>query len=1120
MRAGVRACLNMLGLTLLAPFVLVTSALTAHSVAPAGFTSTNAADSCSTPGFRAAAIFDSGGLGVSVAAGDFNSDGKPDLAVVNFSDSAGTVAILVGDGQGHFSLTDTYRVGRRPFSITASDFNNDGKTDLAVANFFSASVTLLRGDGTGKFITLVPDLNVGGGPISIAAADFNADGKADLAVANNSPGGIRILPGNGALGFGPESFFPVNALPAFIALGDLNADNKVDVVTVNEFSENVTVLLGNGAGGLGAPTNYTAGVSPRKAALADFNLDGKLDLAVSNNGSTFISLLPGLGDGSFAPAVNLNVGSGTGHIVAAELNGDNKPDLLAASDGSKSITVLLGQGGGAFSAPVNFATGPGANWITARDFNGDSKVDVAVTVNNGLALLNGDGAGAFEVAPTFPAGTQPAAVATADFNGDSKPDLAVANSGSNNVSLLLGAGAGAFLPATNFATGQRPQSLAAGDFNGDGKPDLATADVNSSTLSILTGDGIGGFAPPMGIAVGNPDFGSRPQFVTTADFNGDGKLDLVVLLSGTSTGGFAAVLLNNGAGGFGAPVNFAVGVQPVKAAVGDFNGDSKPDLAVVNLSSQSVFILVGNGTGGFNAASNIPVGAFPNAIAVADFNADSKADFAVGSGTPNLFLGDGAGGFTSITNFALFSTSSIVAADFTHDGLTDLALSRGDSVAVVTGNGAGGFGQPLNFSIAAAGPAALIAADLNGDGASDLVTANAGSANVSLLLQRTCGVAAPTMQFSAATYQLNEAAGHASLTIVRLGDNSGMSSVSYRTADADTFTNGCADTVNNQGGAYARCDFATVVGTVNFAAGETQKTVTVPLIDDGHVEGPETFQLILSNPIGGGLGVPATTTVTITDNDANATPNPIFSSPFFVRQQYLDFLSREPDQGGFDAWLSVLNNCSDVNNNPACDRILVSQSFFGSPEFQLKGFYVFRFYKLAFNRLPEYLEIIPDMSFVAGQTPAEVFARKAQLVVSFSQRPEFQTAYDNLSHAQYVAALLGRYQLASVTTPDPQQPDGTAKVTLTQAELVSHLDASTLTRAQVFRAVADSDQVSAAEFNNAFVAMQYYGYLRRKPEPDGYQAWLRVLQGGDIRTMVNGFMNSQEYKLRFGNPNQ
>ena len=376
----------------------------------------------------------------------------------------------------------------------------------------------------------------------------------------------------------------------------------------------------------------------------------------------------------------------------------------------------------------------------------------------------------------------------------------------------------------------------------------------------------------------------------------------------------------------------------------------------------------------------------------------------------------------------------------------------------------------------------------------------------------------PTIQFSAANFQVGEGDGRATATVTRSGDTSGTATVDYRTTDTDTFTVGCADTVNNHGGAYGRCDFATTVGTLQFAASETQKTITIPVIDDAHAEGNETFQVVLSNPSGATLGTPATATLTIQDNDQTGAANPIFGSPFFVRQQYLDFLSREPDTGGFNAWLNVLNNCSDVNNNPACDRILVSQSFFGSPEFQLKGFYVFRFYKLAFNRLPEYLEIIPDMSFVAGATADEVFARKAQLATNFTQRQEFQSTYGSLTNSAYVTALLNRYQLTQVTTPDPQQPDGTTKVTLTSNDLSNRLTANTLTRAQVFRAIADSDQVNGVEFNNAFVAMQYYGYLRRKPEDAGYQAWLRVLQAGDIRTMVNGFMNSNEYRLRFGQP--
>ncbi len=157
---------------------------------------------------------------------------------------------------------------------------------------------------------------------------------------------------------------------------------------------------------------------------------------------------------------------------------------------------------------------------------------------------------------------------------------------------------------------------------------------------------------------------------------------------------------------------------------------------------------------------------------------------------------------------------------------------------------------------------------------------------------------------------------------------------------------------------------------------------------------------------------------------------------------------------------------------------------------------------------------------MTGATAPEVFQKKARFTDAFAGRAEFRNLYDALSHAAYVDALLNRYGLQAITTPDPANPDGTALVTLTRADLANRLNAQALTRAQVLRAIAQSREVDTVEFNGAFVAMQYVGYLRRTPEAGGYNAWLNYLTAhpGDFRTMVNGFMNSTEYKLRFGQP--
>ncbi|HJR06146.1 MAG TPA: Calx-beta domain-containing protein [Pyrinomonadaceae bacterium] len=388
--------------------------------------------------------------------------------------------------------------------------------------------------------------------------------------------------------------------------------------------------------------------------------------------------------------------------------------------------------------------------------------------------------------------------------------------------------------------------------------------------------------------------------------------------------------------------------------------------------------------------------------------------------------------------------------------------------------------------------------------------------------------ASPSVAFGASSYQVSEGERVAVVTVRRTGDASAALSVDFATVD-DPAAVRCDDSDNNHGAAYARCDYATTVETISWGAGDSQpKTVQIPLINDAHLEGAETVQLRLSNAQGAPLGTVGVATLVIQDNDtSSAAVNPTFSTPFFVRMQYLDFLSREPEAG--EPWSGILNNCADAYNlNPAsssvlCDRITVSQSFFGSPEFRLKGFFVYNFYRVAFNRRPEYTEIIPDMRSVTGQTPADTFARRAAFPVSITQRPEFKAAYDALSNAAFVNALLDRHALQQITTPDPQNPEGGAKVTLTRAELISRLGASGaqgLTRAQVLRAIVDSDEVAAAEYNGAFVAMQYYGYLRRTPEREGYEAWLKVINQdpNNIRIMVNGFMNSREYRLRFGQP--
>jgi len=390
------------------------------------------------------------------------------------------------------------------------------------------------------------------------------------------------------------------------------------------------------------------------------------------------------------------------------------------------------------------------------------------------------------------------------------------------------------------------------------------------------------------------------------------------------------------------------------------------------------------------------------------------------------------------------------------------------------------------------------------------------------------GVTPKTIQFSAANFAVGEGDGHVTVTVTRSGNTSAGASVDYRTTDTDNFTVNCA---NKAGQAFGRCDFATVVGTLTWAAGDAaSKSFDVPIINDSYGEGAETFGLSLTNPAGASLGSTATASVTITDNEASDGPNPILqTSPaavsFFVRQHYLDFLGREPEPG--EPWSPILNGCANqFNTDPlspsaGCDRITVSGAFFGSPEFKDKGIYVIDFYRVAFNRLPTYSEFVFDLASVTGNTAPEVQAKRAAFANNFVLRGEFATLA-GLSNTNYVNTLMshnGQYNLGSIRTPDPANPDGATKVTLTSADLINGLNGATLTRAQVLRAIVQSDEVTQnLESVNAFVASQYFGYLRRAPDTTGFNNWVDYLRNNptDFRTMVHGFLDSIEYRLRFG----
>jgi hypothetical protein len=565
-----------------------------------------------------------------------------------------------------------------------------------------------------------------------------------------------------------------------------------------------------------------------------------------------------------------------------------------------------------------------------------------------------------------------------------------------------------------------------------------------------------------------------PRALVAGDFNSDGKPDIAVASSSIN---YVSILVGKGDGTFQKANHYQVSASPTAIIAGDFNHDGKLDVVTANTNANNISVLFGNGDGTFQSAVNYAVERGPVALVAGDFNSDGDADIAVAipsSGSVSILLGNADGTFQKPVSYNVpLYVSTLAIGDFNNDGKIDLVTADsttvigGGNVGVLLGNGNGTF-QPVIKSPCGSLPYTVAAGDFNRDGKLDVAVGTQAPPSLKILFGNGDGsFKPPTISFRPGNTP----------TDIKAGDFNGdgkldlVSAGVFKGSNVQIFL-GKGDGNFSDAGKLMDGVAALSLSVTDFN-GDTRPDIAVV------VNGEVNVVLV------------------------NATPGKPDDTSYFVHQHYLDFLSREPDDRGFDYWTNEIDRCA---NDPVClrnKRVDISAAFFIETEFQQSGYFIYRLYKAALGRRPTYAEFALDRPKI--ETGSGMDASQSALVAAFVARDQFKQLYpDTLSNAEFVNKLFDSAGLPASSTD--------------RQTAVASLNAGA-SRASVLQSLIRNAAFAQQEYNAAFVQMQYFGYLRRDEDTRGYQFWLDVLNNkvqGNFRAMVCAFLTSAEYQQRLG----